>query len=113
MPFYYPFFCPNNKRNNNSNFNNFNFQKMQNNNFNYFEKNQINSKKIEKNQKKSEKLENDNFSDNFDEYNYYFNLFGLNLYFDDILIICILFFLYNEHVHDEELFLCLILLLLS
>ena len=45
--------------------------------------------------------------------NYFFDIFGLKLYFDDVLIICILFFLYKEDVHDEELFLCLILLLLS
>lgn len=40
-------------------------------------------------------------------------IFGLKLYFDDILIICILFFLYTEGVQDEKLFICLILLLLS
>jgi len=43
----------------------------------------------------------------------FFEIFGLKLYFDDILIICILFFLYNEKVHDDELFICLILLLFS
>ena len=44
---------------------------------------------------------------------YFFEVFGLKLYFDDILIICILFFLYTEGVQDQELFICLILLLLS
>ena len=44
---------------------------------------------------------------------YFFEIFGLRLYFDDILIICILYFLYTEGVQDQELFLCLILLLLS
>ena len=43
----------------------------------------------------------------------FFEIFGLKLYFDDILIMCILFFLYNEKVHNEELFICLILLLLT
>ena len=43
----------------------------------------------------------------------FFELFGLNLYFDDILLICLIFFLYQEGVKDEELFVCLILLLLS
>ena len=43
----------------------------------------------------------------------FFELFGLRLHFDDVLIICILFFLYNEEVHDYELFLSLILLLIS
>jgi len=43
----------------------------------------------------------------------FFEIFGLKLYFDDILIICILFLLYTEKVQDEELFICLILLLLT
>lgn len=43
----------------------------------------------------------------------YFEIFGLHLYFDDILIICLLFFLYQEGVQDQSLFLCLILLLLT
>ena len=48
-----------------------------------------------------------------DESSEFFEIFGLKLYFDDILIICILYFLYTEGVQDQELFLCLILLLLS
>lgn len=42
-----------------------------------------------------------------------FDLFGLKIYFDDILIIGLLFFLYNEGVKDEGLFIVLVLLLLS
>ncbi len=42
-----------------------------------------------------------------------FEVFGLNLYFDDILIIALIFFLYNEGVRDNMLFVSLILLLLS
>lgn len=42
-----------------------------------------------------------------------FQLFGINLYFDDILLICLIWFLYNEGVKDQELFIALILLLLS
>lgn len=45
--------------------------------------------------------------------NYFFELFGLTLYFDDILLMCLLFFLYNEGVKDDELFISLVLLLLS
>lgn len=45
--------------------------------------------------------------------NNFFEFFGLKLYFDDILIICILYFLYKENVKDTSLFLCLIMLLLS
>ena len=44
---------------------------------------------------------------------YFFEIFGLRLHFDDVLIICILFFLYSEQVHDDELFLVLVLLLIS
>ena len=43
----------------------------------------------------------------------FFEFFGLKLYLDDIIIICILFVLYSEKVDDIELFICLILLLLS
>ncbi len=42
-----------------------------------------------------------------------FQLFGINLYFDDILLICLIWFLYDEGVKDQELFIALILLLLS
>ena len=44
---------------------------------------------------------------------YFLEIFGLHLYFDDILILCLLFFLYTEEVKDYELFLCLIFLLIS
>ena len=40
-------------------------------------------------------------------------LFGLKLNFDDLLIIGILFFLYNEGVKDPALFISLILLLIT
>ena len=52
-----------------------------------------------------------NSKSNYD--NYFFELFGLKLYFDDILIMALLFFLYEEGVQDNELFFSLILLLLS
>lgn len=42
-----------------------------------------------------------------------FEIFGIKLYFDDILLICLIFFLYNEGVQDQYLFVALILLLLS
>ena len=43
----------------------------------------------------------------------WFDLFGIKLYFDDVLILSLLFFLYKEEVKDEMLFLALVLLLLS
>lgn len=42
-----------------------------------------------------------------------FELFGIKLYFDDVLLICLIFFLYQEGVQDQYLFISLILLLLS
>lgn len=43
----------------------------------------------------------------------FFELFGIQLYFDDILLVCLIFFLYQEGVKDQFLFISLILLLLS
>lgn len=61
-------------------------------------------------EKPNKKEPNTNKSDSFE---HFLELFGIKLYFDDVLIICILFFLYKEEVKDFELFLCLIMLLIS
>ena len=70
---------------------------------------------LENNNKKilSETLEDkkNNSKNNTD--NYLFELFGLKLYIDDVIIISLLFFLYEEGVKDNELFISLILLLLT
>lgn len=42
-----------------------------------------------------------------------FEILGISLYYDDVLLICLIFFLYQEGVQDQYLFLSLILLLLS
>lgn len=42
-----------------------------------------------------------------------FEIMGIKLYLDDIIILGLLFFLYKEEVKDETLFLSLILLLIS
>lgn len=42
-----------------------------------------------------------------------FEILGIELYLDDIIILGLLFFLYQEGVQDEMLFISLILLLLS
>ena len=42
-----------------------------------------------------------------------FEIMGIKLYNDDLLILALLLFLYEEDIHDQELFLSLILLLLS
>ena len=54
-----------------------------------------------------------NRSKNTDTDNIWFDLFGIKLYFDDVLILSLLFFLYKEEVKDEGLFLALVLLLIS
>ena len=41
-----------------------------------------------------------------------FDFLGIQLYLDDIIIICILIFLYQQKVQDESLYLILLLLLL-
>lgn len=42
-----------------------------------------------------------------------FEMFGIELFLDDIIIICILIFLYKEEVKDQMLYISLILLLFS
>lgn len=42
-----------------------------------------------------------------------FEILGIKLYLDDIIILCILFFLYKENVKDEMLYIILFLLLFS
>ena len=84
------------------------------------------SRGYNKNYKSSTKPKDDekttygfNFLDNFfnqtdrGEDESYFDLFGLKLYNDDLLLIGLIFFLYKEDVKDQYLFIALILLLLS
>ena len=44
---------------------------------------------------------------------YLFDLFGLKIYSDDVLLVSLIYFLYSEGVKDDGLFLVLVLLLLS
>lgn len=70
---------------------------------------------FESNQKfeSAPKVEKQKNKSNSNDYDYLFDLFGLKLYFDDILILSLLFFLYTEGVKDEMLFISLLLLLIS
>lgn len=52
-------------------------------------------------------------SDKVNDTDILLEIFGIKLYFDDILLICLIFFLYNEGVKDQYLFVALILLLIS
>lgn len=54
-----------------------------------------------------------NYDNNFENGKDYFEILGLKLYSDDLLLLCLIFFLYNEGVKDQFLFISLILLLLS
>ena len=67
------------------------------------------SDKSEKTSDTNEKKRNSNrYADNP-----IFELFGIQLYFDDFLLISLIYFLYSEEVQDQFLFIILILLLLS
>lgn len=50
---------------------------------------------------------------NFRSSNNFIDLFGIKLASDDLIILALLFFLYNEKVDDSFLFIALIMLLLS
>ena len=54
-----------------------------------------------------------NHNKNTNTENVWLDLFGIKLYFVDVLILSLLFFLYKEEVKDEGLFLALVLLLIS
>ena len=80
---------------------------------------------------KSSPISNNGLKENFDNYtkndnflnkttknsenesDFLSNLLGIKLESDDLIILCLLFFLYKEKVDDTYLFIVLILLLLS
>lgn len=72
--------------------------------------NNVFQKDICNDSEKSHKNKPQNLPPNVD---FVLDLFGLKLYFDDVLILSLLFFLYKEDVKDEWLFLALVLLLIS
>ena len=81
-------------------------KELNNNDYNNYDCNYTNNLK-----KNYEHNNTNNKNDNNNEV--LFEILGLKIYFDDVLIICILLFLYQEGIHDEYLFIALILLLLS
>jgi hypothetical protein len=60
----------------------------------------------------SNTINNSNNKSNSDNIEF-LEFFGIRLYFDDLLILALLFFLYNQNVDDPLLFISLVLLLLS
>ncbi len=78
--------------------------------------NDIKNISSDNNEKNLPALKTDENSENYRNSDYdssFFEIFGLKLYFDDILLICMIFFLYSEGVEDQMLFIALILLLIS
>lgn len=92
------------KSNNSSNipFNNI-YKNNETNHFTNYSKN-ANNKKSNKSTETSVSSEKDDTV---------FEILGIKLHSDDILLICLIFFLFKEGVQDEYLFISLILLLLS
>lgn len=112
-PFHFPFpYNYYNRYNRPSSYNSTN----NNSNYTSYENKQSNSKGVSNeniNNFQDTSTSRANPSNDISYENYFFELFGLKLYYDDILLMCLLFFLYNEGVQDDELFISLILLLLS
>ena len=77
---------------------------------NIFPENQINEEKRSSENHNNQEDSVKNLPPNKD---FILELFGLKLYFDDVLILSLIFFLYKEDVKDEGLFLALVLLLIS
>ena len=73
----------------------------------------INTKKNSTTSNNSSSTVNDNSKSPDKDNQVLINILGIDLYSDDILILCILFFLYMEGIKDEMLFISLILLLLT
>ncbi len=91
--------CNDNKQNGN----------MKNEQYNSFRKEPQNLKDIENlNSSYDKNCESENRY-----YEQFFEVFGIKLYFDDLLILALLFFLYKEDSHDDYLYIILIMLLLG
>ena len=77
------------------------------------------SQKEQSSKRTTERTNSSNFLGNLfrqeerDDEDPFFEIFGLKLYYDDILLICLIFFLYQEEVKDQYLLFALVLLLLS
>lgn len=78
----------------------------------------INTTQYRNNNKNNNNYSKNNTSPNINkdsknEYAPLFNILGISIHFDDLLLICVIFFLYNEKIEDNYLLLSLVLLLLS
>lgn len=105
FPFYNPYYPYSYNRYYHNNYTQNNFSKKNEDNIANAHKSSYDN--INENEKKRSSFLETSHSEDFIE------IFGLKLHFDDILLICLIFFLYKEEVHDTYLFISLILLLLS
>ena len=104
--FNFPYFNPYNR-----NYGYYNKHYNSNNTYKHNLSNNINNNNANKT-KQSCQTESNNLATDLSS-NPLFEIFGLKLYMDDILILCLLYFLYEENVKDELLFISLLMLLLS
>lgn len=98
------------------------FNNSKSNPWNMNQTNNYKASNIDKNNNNAELIEEaniDNRNNNSKSYNNkksnseYIDILGIRLYFDDILLILLIYFLYSEGVKDTGLFITLILLLLG
>lgn len=121
FPYYYPYY---------RNFNNYKYYPKNPKDSRIFENSQVSDEHIEKGPQNSNSSQNCQknpepvaISENEKRYQGdseplasekpIFEMFGIKLYIDDILILCLLYFLYEENVKDDMLFMVLLLLLIS
>lgn len=70
---------------------------------------QIQSQESNYNKENHDKAPSSPVTDN----SFYINILGIKLYLDDLIILFIIFILYKENDHDNELIICLLLLLFT
>lgn len=104
---------PNNKLSNTYSYNNNlnNNNNIGNNKYNSFHKEPQNFKNVEGSNSSCNKNYEQEKENRY--YEQSFELFGIRLYFDDLLILALLFFLYKEDSHDDYLYIILFMLLLG
>jgi len=81
--------------------------------YNPYRRNYYQYKKPSPEKPKVEPIDDKSYKKSSSDDDFWFDLFGIKLYSDDVLILSLLFFLYKEEVKDEGLFLALVLLLIS
>lgn len=116
FPFQYNYYRPfySERYKNNSNFQNINNENLEKREIENKGQEEIESNKNQKRSSKYNSFANINLSAllESDLNTPILEILGIKLYLDDLIILGLLFFLYKENVHDEILFVILLLLLL-